>query len=142
MHAFAPFNPCLMPMWPSTLLGSVRRSHIGLTVFASSRPKAGSSPWACGKQREIVVLVLVVAAAGSDVDAGAIAVLRRGAGFERVAMSDDAGALDRASGRIESNEVRAPDELVQLAVVDQRARIEIGDFRGNAARPACRCPIA
>ena len=44
MHAFAPLSPCLMPMWPSTLFGSVRRSHIGFTVFASSRPNAGSSP--------------------------------------------------------------------------------------------------
>jgi hypothetical protein len=36
------------------------------------------------------------------------------------------GALDGASCRIESEQIGAPDELVQLAVVDQRARIEIG----------------
>ena len=46
MQAFGPLRPCRMPMWPSTLLGSVRSSHIGLTVLASSRPNAGRSPLA------------------------------------------------------------------------------------------------
>ena len=41
-QAFGPLRPCWMPMWPSTLLGSVRSSHIGLTVLPSSRPNAGS----------------------------------------------------------------------------------------------------
>ena len=46
MHALEPLKPYLMPMWPSTLLGSVRRSHIGFTVLASSRPNVGMSPFA------------------------------------------------------------------------------------------------
>ncbi len=46
MHALVPFKPYLMPMWPSTLLGNVRNSHIGLTVLPSSLPNALSSPCA------------------------------------------------------------------------------------------------
>ncbi len=46
MHALLPFSPYLMPMWPSTLLGSERSSHIGLTVLASSRPNSCRLPFA------------------------------------------------------------------------------------------------
>ncbi len=44
MHALLPFSPYLMPMWPSTLLGSERSSHIGFTVLANSRPNSGKLP--------------------------------------------------------------------------------------------------
>ena len=55
-------------------------------------------------------------------------------------MDDDAGALDRASGGVEAEEVGTPDQLVQLAILDHRARIEIGDLRRDAAGPARRVP--
>ena len=46
MHAFAPLNPWRMPIWPRTLFGSVRNSHIGLTLLESSWPKAGNFSYA------------------------------------------------------------------------------------------------
>ena len=92
------------------------------------------------EQREEIVLVLVIAAARADVDAGAVAVDGRRRGVERAAVGDDAGALDRAPGGVETDEIGAPDQLVQLAIVDQRARIEIGDLRRDPARPARGVP--
>src|SRR6266699_7299619 len=44
MQALLPLRLYLMPTWQSTLLGSVRRSHIGLTALPSSRPKVSRSP--------------------------------------------------------------------------------------------------
>ena len=141
MHALEPLSPCLMPMWPSTLLGSVRKSHIGLTMLASSRPNAGNSPRASAKSGKKSVLVLVVAAPRADIDAGAIAVVGGGVRRERVAMGDEAGVRDRASRGVEPEQIGAADELVQLAIVDQRARIEIGDLRREAAGPVRGVPL-
>jgi hypothetical protein len=55
-------------------------------------------------------------------------------------MGDDARVLDRASRSVEPDQVGAPDELVQLAIVDERARIEVGDLRRDAAGPAGGIP--
>ena len=71
MQAFGPLRPWRMPTWQSTLLGSVRSSHIGLTVAASSWPKAFRSPWprrSAGSSR----MVAEAAAARADEDAGAV----------------------------------------------------------------------
>ena len=48
-------------------------------------------------------------------------------------MSGDARVLEGAPRRLEAAHVRAPDELVQLAIVDHRPRLEVGDHRGNPA---------
>jgi len=55
-------------------------------------------------------------------------------------MGDDSRALDRASRGVEPDHVRSPDQLVQLAVVDHRARIEVGYLGGDRARPTGGVP--
>ena len=42
---------------------------------------------------------------------------------------------------VEAEQIGAPDQLVQLAVLDHRARIEIGDLAGDTRRPAGRVPL-
>ena len=92
-------------------------------------------------QRKEIILILVVAAARADVDAGAVAVDRAGCLVQGVAPRRESRGVDRAIRRVEPDEIGAADELVQLAVVDQRARIEVRDFAGGRAGPARRVPL-
>ncbi len=51
------------------------------------------------------------------------------------------GRVDRLACRVEPEHVGAPDQLVQLAVLDQRARIEVRHLGGDAHRPAGGVPL-
>jgi hypothetical protein len=67
-------------------------------------------------QREVVVLVLVVAAARSRVEARALGE-RRGVAFvEAVAVRDVAGFAHRFGRGVEPHDVGAADELQELAI--------------------------
>ena len=87
MQAFGPFKPWRMPTWHSTLLGSVRSSHIGIHGVAQLAPEGLQIAVGRREQRQVVVLALIAAAAGADVDAGAVAELGRGGLVERVAIA-------------------------------------------------------
>ena len=94
-----------------------------------------------GEQRQVVVLALVVAAARADVDAAAVAV-RGGAGLtQRGAVLKKPRGFDRVAGGVEAEQIGAPDQLVQLAILDERARIEVFHFAGGAYWPAGRIPL-
>ena len=93
-----------------------------------------------GHQREEVVLVLVVSAARAYKHSGAVVECRSGVRSEGVAVRDDARCVECAACRVDADQVRAPDELVELAIVDERARIEVGNLRGDAAGPSRRIP--
>ena len=67
---------------------------------------------------------------------------RRAAASSVVAVREDAGAVDRAARGVQAEEIGAADQLVQLAVVDQRARVEIGDLAGDRAPASRWCPTA
>ena len=117
-----------MPMWLSTLFG-MRSSHIGLTVSASWRPKPGAAARGFD-QRQIVVLVLVDRHRPAAV-AEACRVVRG----ERVAVREQARSLDRPPCGIQAEQVGAADQLVQLAVVDEGARVVVGHLAGEAHGP-------
>jgi hypothetical protein len=44
----------------------------------------------------------------------------------------------RRRGRADAEHVGAPDQLVELAIVDERSRVEIDDLCGAKSRPASR----
>ena len=50
-------------------------------------------------------------------------------------------AVDGAAGGVEPQHVGAADQLVQLAVLDQRAWVEVGHFRGHRHRPSADVPL-
>ena len=86
MQAFAPFSRLRMPTWHSTLFGSVRSSHIGLTVVGEIAAEHAQVAVRLAHQRKIVVLVLERAGARSDVDAGSIGEPARLVGRKRFAI--------------------------------------------------------
>ena len=93
-----------------------------------------------GQERKVVVLVLEIAAARADDHAAAVAVAGGLRFAQSVAMDHDARFVDGAPRGVQADEVGAPDELVQLAVVDHRARIEIRNLPGDVHRPAGGVP--
>ena len=94
-----------------------------------------------GQQREIVVLALVAAAAGSYVHTGAVVVFRRCGPVERVAVRDDPGTLDRLARGVQTEQIGAPDQLVQLPILDQLASIEVGDLARHLPGPRGGIPL-
>ena len=92
-------------------------------------------------QGEILVLRVVGAAAGADIDAAPIGKRRRVCFVQPVAARSEARAVDGAAGRIKAEHVAAADQLVQLPVLDQGARIEIRHLGRHRYRPPGRVPL-
>src|SRR5207237_411897 len=78
------------------------------------------------EQRKIVVLAFVIAAARADVDPRAIAV-SRGCVAECCAVRRESRCFARAVRGVEAEQIGAPDQLVELAVVYHVARLEVRD---------------
>ena len=57
-------------------------------------------------------------------------------------MRGDAGSLDCLIRRVQAEHVGAAYELLDLAVLEQRDRIEVGDLAADATRPIRRVPLA
>ncbi len=133
--------PCRIPTWQSTLFGSDRSSHIGLTVASSSRPKAARLAVGRRKQREKIVLVLVAATTRADIDARGVIEMRLSVRIECIAMRGEPGCLDRLAASVDAEHVGAPDELEKLPVVEQRARVEVGDLGRGLHRPSRCVPL-
>ena len=74
-------------MWPRTLLGKRAQQPHRIDRVGKLAPERRQRVVRLRQQREVVVLAVVVPAAGADVDAGAIAVLRRRFGREGVAIA-------------------------------------------------------
>ena len=92
-------------------------------------------------QRKVLILRIVCAAARADVDAASIGKRRRVIGTQRVAVRREARAVDGAARGVEPEHVGATDQLVQLPVLDQCARIEVCHFRGHRHRPPRGVPL-
>ena len=141
MHALLPFEAVLDADMPQHVVGQraqqPHRVH-RIGQFASEFLHAAVGP---RQQREIVVLILEIAAARADVDASAVVERRDRFRRQRFAVGDEAGVVDRAARRIEAEEVRAPYQLVQLAVLDHFTRVEMRDLTGHPCRPIRRIPL-
>ena len=133
-----------MPTWPSTLFGSERSSHIGLTVADSSWPKALRSPLGGGDQREVVVLVGEGCRRPSRRRLRCESAKRVGRRPRRAIarQAGEAALLDRAVGGIQAEHVGAADELQQLAVAGQCAGVVVADLGGDAVPARCWRPTA
>ena len=109
----------------------------GASEVAAERRKR---PARLDDQREIVVLVLVVAAAGARVEAGALGERGRRGLVEAVAVRDEPRLPHRLARRVETDDVGAPDELQQLAVASELRGVVVGDLGGDRPRPVRDVP--
>ena len=109
--------------------------------IAELAPEGTQIALAGGEQREVVVLALVASAPRPDVDPGAVVVggclgLAQGG-----AVRGQPGAFDRPIGGVQAEHVGAADELLDLAILQQRHGVQVDDLTGDPARPAGGVPL-